>query len=218
MKTRLPCTSKAADLLKFFKKIPDPVTLDKKVDVDYFKQAGYSATSSASLVDILNRMGFIDANQQPTALWSEYTSSENRDGVLAAALKKTYAELFRKMMCPYLADDESILEYMRASVDATPREMMDCLETFRALSSIADFQDILEDDEGIEPLKDVQVPPQWAPPQLESGQPEQELTWPFAPRAAGSPVNLHIHIDPHTPDEKIETIFKYMRKYLLGKE
>jgi hypothetical protein len=31
-------------------------------------------------------------------------------------------------------------------------------------------------------------------------------------------VNLQVHIDPNTPDEKIETIFKNMRKYLLGQE
>jgi hypothetical protein len=62
------------------------------------------------------------------------------------------------------------------------------LDTFRALCELADFQN----DMYVEgPAPSVKVNPNLQ-------------------------LNIQVHIDPNTPDAKIDAIFKSMRKYLLS--
>ena len=175
-----------------------------EIDAAYIKKLGFSASSAANLQGILKQLGFVDDNSKASPIWSDFVSSDDRARILAAAIKTAYSGLFKEMMCPYLRDDESLLDYFRSKVDAKPSELEYCLETFRALSEMADFQDSLNDFDYVEPA----VTPKM--PELE--------TLPRLKVDSNLPVNIQIHIDPNTPDEKIETIFKYMRKYLLEKE
>jgi len=73
------------------------------------------------------------------------------------------------------------------------------LQTFRNLSELADFQDILC---------------QAGPGGTASETPENVSKVKVNPNLQ---FNIQVHIDPNTPDAKIELIFKNMRKY-LGKE
>ena len=173
-----------------------------EVDAACIKKLGFSAASSASLLEILKMLEFVDDNQRATAVWASYISSDDRARVLATAIKTAYPGLFKKMMCPYLAGDELILDYFKVHVDISPREMEYALETFRALCELADFQDLLDDFESVEPIRTVKIPE------------AENLTQ--VKMDPNLQMNIQIHIDPNTPDEKIETIFKYMRKYLLG--
>jgi hypothetical protein len=64
------------------------------------------------------------------------------------------------------------------------------LETFRALNELADFQNIVSDNDSNQavPTEEEKMPEVKVNPNLQ--------------------LNIQIHIDPDTPDEKIETIFK----------
>ena len=75
------------------------------------------------------------------------------------------------------------------------------VETFRRLSDLADFQDLLCKEGPYE--------------ELPSNKKETLADVKINPNLQ---LNIQIHIDPGTPDEKIDTIFKNMRKYLLEKE
>jgi hypothetical protein len=201
---QIPCTNKAADIIKLLGKLAKGGLPDTKVDADFIKKMGFSAVSATSLVEILKKLGFVDESEQASAIWAGYASSDDRDRILAAAIKTAYSGLFKEMMCPYLGDDESLLEFIKANVKASPREMEYCLETFRALCELADFQDSLNDYDYVEPMGPVKIPETEMLPQVKVDPNMQ--------------INIQIHIDPNTPDAKIETIFKYMRRYLLGKE
>jgi hypothetical protein len=204
MPINVPCTNKAGDILKFLRKMPGSAIPLSPIDDAYIKKLGISASSAANLQGILKQLGFVDDNLKASSVWSDYVSSDDRARILAAAIKTAYPGLFKEMMCPYLGDDESLLDYFKSKVSGTPREIEYCLETFRALSEMADFQDTLNDYDYVEPAVTPKMPELETIPQLKVD-PNLQM-------------NIQIHIDPNTPDEKIETIFKYMRKYLLGKD
>jgi len=207
MKIKWPSISKPGDLLKFLENMPGQNVPEGPVEAAAIKRMGYSAASSNSLAGILKFLGFAGEDGHPAALWSEFVASEDRAGLLAKVISRAYAGLFKDVMYPYLADDEIVLEYINAYVEATPKEMEQGLATFRALCSLADFQDVPEEYESVENFKEVQ-------PSIEDYIPD----FPSVTVDPNVQMNIQIHIDANTPDEKIETIFKAMRKYLLAKE
>jgi hypothetical protein len=198
----VPCTSRPEDLAKFLEILPSVDVPPGEVGTAYFKTLGFSAASGRHLLEILKILGFVGASGMPSTLWPEYVAAANKGLVLAAAVKKAYAEFFKEVLCPYLEDDEVILDFLKRNVEASPRDWELMLQTFRTLVAPADFQDLLCVDNDPAPAAPV---PESLP-------------------AAGIKVNpnlqvsIQVHIDPSTPDEKIETIFKNMRKYLLGKD
>jgi hypothetical protein len=202
MVAQVPFTTKAGDIIKLFQKLPAAGLPKGKVDAVSIKKMGFTTSSSASLQDILLKLGFVDEKEGASAIWAGYISSDDRGMILASAIKKAYSGLFKEMMCPYLGDDKALLEYFKAHVNASPRELEYCLETFRAICEMADFQDSLND-------------------YVESVPSVEKLVNDLLPSVKVDPklqMNIQIHIDANTPDEKIDTIFKSMRKYLLGKE
>jgi hypothetical protein len=199
--TKYPYTNRPEDVTKLLQRLKNNEPPAGKIGSSYLKSMGFSTTSGSYLLDILKKLGFMDAENQPTASWRDYAASDSRGLVLAAALKNTYPELFKSMLCPYLEGDESLIEFFeREEPETTPRERGLVVMTFRALSEPADFQDLMCPDEGSRPM---QAAPEQSAPMVK-----------VDPRIQ---LNIQIHIDPATPDAKIEAIFRNMQKYLLGK-
>jgi hypothetical protein len=202
MSIEVPYTTKPEDVIKFLKLLPSKDMPQDKIEAGYFKSLGFSLSSGNHLLKIMRQIGFLDESDKPSANWSRYLTEEKRGLVLAAGIKKAYAGLFQTTNSPYLEDDESLLDYLKHDVKSSPKDLELMLQTFRNLSELADFQDILC-EEGVGGLV-----PAAAIPETE---PEVKVN----PHLQ---LSIQIHIDPNTPDDKIETIFKNMRRYLLGKE
>jgi hypothetical protein len=194
-----PYTNKPEDISRLLRLLPTKEVPATKITADYFKSLGFYPGSGKHLLDILKILGFLDEKDEPSILWKDYVANERRGIILAVAIKKTYARLFEVSFCPYLEEDDAILDFLKSGVKASRKEMMFMLETFRALNELADFQDVMSDigaskatlaEENIMP--DVKVNPNLQ-------------------------LNIQIHIDPNTSDEKVETIFKNLHKYLLEK-
>jgi hypothetical protein len=97
--------------------------------------------------------------------------------------------------------DENLIDYFKKEEPTTTlKDMGLILETFRRLSDLADFQDLMCVEESVG----------YTPPTTEEVVPEVKVN-------PNLQLNIQIHIDPNTPEEKIEAIFKNMQKYLLGK-
>ena len=200
--SKYPITTRPEDVTKLLQKIQTvEIPPNKKIDVSYIKSLKFSLNSSESLLDILKKLGFINEKDEPSIIWSTYIRDENRGSILASAIKKAYPELFDLIFCPYLEGDETLTEFFKhEEPELTNKDLGYLIDTFRNLSDLADFQDIMCEGESQEctssqeePMANVKVNPNLQ-------------------------LNIQIHIDPNTPDEKIETIFKNMRKYLLEKE
>lgn len=199
---KLPYINRPDDLTLLMQKLPGLEVRGGKIDVSYIKSLGFSAASSKQLMVILKMLGFVDEQDLPSSVWVQYKTNKERALVLAAAIKNAYPFLFDMVFCPYLEGDDTIIEiFKHEEPRASSRDMSLMVDTFRRLSDLADFQDLLhvEEAEGLtsddeeKAAPDVKVNP--------------NLQW-----------NIQVHIDPNTPDEKIEVIFKAMRKYLLDKK
>ncbi len=201
--TKFPFTTKPEDIPVLLKKLQSQETPVEKIGVDFIKKLGFSTSSSNYLLEILRKLRFVDAQEEPSDTLKAYIFEKQKSGlILASAIKSTYQELFKGILCPYLEGDESLLEiFKREESKTTPKNMNLLLDTFRNISELADFQDILCTGE----------------PAVETSSQAEKL----AANVKVNPnlqLNIQIHIDPDTPDEKIEVIFKNMQKYILGKE
>jgi hypothetical protein len=198
MTLEVPYSTRPEDITRLFQILPAAAVPAGEIGAAYFKSLGFSAASGRHLLDILKKLGFIEDSGIPAATWSEYASAASKGLVLAAAIKKAYPQLFKRSFCPYLDDDEVLLDFFKNTVEATPRDMELMLQTFRCLIEPADFQELLA----------VEGPP---------SQVKEEATGATVKVNPNLQLNIQVHIDPGTSDEKIEVIFKNMRKYLLGK-
>jgi Family of unknown function (DUF5343) len=197
----LPFTTKPEDVVKLLKLIPTLEVPAHSVNTAYLKTLGFSQSSRAHLLDILQKLGFVSAGEEPSDIWKEYALGENRGQILAAAIKAVYPNLFAKVFCPYLEPDDDVIDYLRPKDEkVSARDLNFMLDTFRALCELADFQN----DLGGEKPDGKALSPAGNPASVKVN-PNLQL-------------NIQVHIDPNTPDAKIDAIFKSMRKYLLEHE
>jgi hypothetical protein len=197
----LPFTTKPEDVVKLLKLIPTLEVPAHSANIAYLKTLGFSQSSSAHLVDILQKLGFVSADEEPSDIWKEYALGEGRGQILAAAGKAVYPNLFAKVFCPYLEPDDDVIDYLRPKDEkVSTRDLNFMLDTFRALCELADFQNVMGVEEPAK--KALSTTGNLAPVKVN---PNLQL-------------NIQIHIDPNTPDAKIDVIFKSMRKYLMEKE
>jgi hypothetical protein len=197
----LPFTSKPEDVIKLLKLIPTLEVPAHSVNSAYLKTLGFSQSSSAHLVDILQKLGFVRAGGESSDIWKEYALGEGRGQVLASAVKAAYPNLFAKVFCPYLEPDDEVIDYLRPKDEkVSARELNFVLDTFRALCELADFQNVM----GVE-----------APAAKALSTTGSLASVKVNPNLQ---LNIQIHIDPNTPDAKIDAIFKSMRKHLLEHE
>jgi hypothetical protein len=202
MVSEFPYTNKPEDIAKLLNLLPVIEPPKNKADKAYIKSLGFSASSSDHLHNILKLLGFIDDSDKATVIWAEYRADQGKRGRLfAACFKQAYLDLFERTMCPYLEDDGSLYDIFKNRTKASEKKITFMLETFRVMNEFADYQDLMDGSKSNALLT----------PATHETEPQvivnPNLQW-----------NIQVHIDPNTPDDKIETIFKNMRKYLLGKE
>jgi len=200
-----PFTTRPEDVATLLLGITRIEVPSRPLQMAFFKALGISGSSGKHLLNILKILKFADESGLPTEAWKEYTNSENRGTILAEALANAYPALFQDIFCPYLAEDETLLEYFKQHTQASPKDLELMLQTFRALCEPADFQDMLLPDEAMKMSAQLAASSRGENVPAVKVEPNLQFT-------------IQIHIDPATPDEKIEVIFKYMRKYLLGKD
>ena len=111
MTFEIPYTKRPEDVNKLLQILPAAKMPADKVDAIYLKSLGFSDSSSKHLFDILKMLGFIDDNDKPSAIWLAYVADEKRGLILASAIKKAYPDLFKFILCPYLEDDQVILDF-----------------------------------------------------------------------------------------------------------
>jgi hypothetical protein len=202
MDIEFPYTPKPEDLTKLLSQLPDIEVPAVKADSAFFKTLGFTASSSKYLINILNLLGFINDSNSASEVWKNYRTDEQRNRLFAFRVKQAYLELYQKVMCPYLEEDDTLYDYFMNRTKSSPKIILAMVETFHILNNYADYQDLM-DDSGYNGLL-TDKPEMKKEPQIKV---DPNPQW-----------NIQVHIDPKTPDEKIEIIFKNMRKYLLGKD
>jgi hypothetical protein len=198
MEYTVPYTNRPEDITRLLDLLTCQAVPNEAIEAGTINKWGFTPVSSGHLVRILQQLGFIDSDNRATDVWKQYAAEENRGVVLASALKKAYSTLFKNYLCPYLEDDYNLTDCFQQTLDVPLKDANIMVKTFQYLAEKADFQDLLEEEAPKTPAKGT------LPETSIKVNPNLQL-------------NIQIHIDPQTPDEKIEAIFKNMQKYLLNK-
>jgi len=82
-------------LKEFLNKIKSKeLGVPEKVTIDYLESIGYKSTNDRPIIRVLKSIGFLDDNGVPTQDLKDFRTEKSKQ-VMAAALRKTYAELFK---------------------------------------------------------------------------------------------------------------------------
>lgn len=176
---------------------PDKLNFAYFRDTWLFKNAQYGA-----VLDILVDMEFLDNSGTPTELYAECQNPVIAKRAIAKGIINAYPELFKAYPKAYSHPKKDLEGYFKQQTGKTGSTIGMMLTTFNTLCGEADFSDTniteIKTTENVT-AKDSK----------------------YSPRIKVEPnvqINIEIHIAHDTPDDKIETIFKKMRQYLLSNE
>ena len=175
----------------------------QKVTHKYLESAGFTSSNDRPLIGVMRSLGFLDSSNAPTNVWQSYRDQNRSKGVLAEAIRTAYSDLFAMYDDAFSKDDGALRSYFSSKTDVGQSTINLILLTFKTLCKLADFEAATM----VAPV----TKPTVLPPSQEGITPEVKI-------APSLQLNIEIHIAADTPDDKIETIFKNMRKYLLSSE
>jgi len=157
----------------------------------------------SAVIDILKDMDFIDNAGNPTPLYAEYQNRNLAKVAAAKGIKNAYQQLFNVYKNAHSLPKTTIEGFFTQQTGKTGSVLEKMVSTFKVLCSLADFSQIPE------PTKEVVA---------EEGREEIKTKRIISHDIELTPniqVNIGINIAADTPDDKIEVIFKNMKKYLL---
>lgn len=174
-----------------------------KVTFNYLESAGFKSKNDRPLITIMKFIGFLDSSGIPTDAWRSYRDPKRSKAVLAGAIRAGYSDLFAMYEDAFSKDNEMLRSYFSSKTDVGKSTIAYIVLTFKTLCKYADF----EAAPAIAPVPKPTVP-----------LPSPEGVTPEVKVAPSLQLNIEIHIAADTSDDKIETIFKNMKKYLLTNE
>jgi len=154
------------------------------------------------VVTVLKDMEFLDSSNVPKELYAEYQNPSVAKQALAKGIRNAYPELFKAYPNAQSLPKTELEGYFRQQTGKAGSVLDKIVSTFRTLCSLANFT--------VAPA--IKGVPTREPVQLEG---EEERRVRVEPRIQ---LNIEIHIAADTPDDKIETIFKNIKQYLLTNE
>ena len=192
-----------AQITKLFDKVqktgrPDKLNFRYVRDTWLLKNEQYR-----SVLDILEDMEFIDNSGVPSDLYAQYQNPKVAKGALATGIKRAYPELFKAYPQAYSLSKSDLEGYFKQQTGKAGSVLGKMIYTFRTLCTLADFS-------AVKGALAEEVPKYaYEEPQKE------KIGVRVKPNIY---INFEIHIPPEMTDEKIETIFKNMKRYLLTNE
>ena len=209
------------DFLSQIKRVRDP----KSVDYDWLKKLSFEQRNDRAFYRVLQYIEFVSEANETTDLWRSYRVDGELSGSMATAIVQGYSELFAMYEEAWnCTDDELKSVFKQAGASDRVAEMT--LSTFRALCSLADFEQT-EDVTSTVSI-DNDKPAKDSPP-LGQGAPLKESTAPVASKPGTRPVevgsfspkvhiDIQIHIDPDADPAQIDEIFASMAKHLFNND
>ena len=198
----------AAQLTKILEKVqktgrPDKLNFRYARDTWLLKNAQYSA-----VIDILKDMGFIDNAGVPTDLYAQYQNENIAKEALATGIKKAYPALFKAYPEAYSMSKADLEGYFKQQTGKAGSVLEKMVSTFRKLCSLADFSAVKGAPVEGAPVEELPI-------YSHEEQQKEKVGVRIKPEIC---INIEIHISPEMTDEKIEAIFKNMKRYLLTNE
>ncbi len=202
-KFSFPYTPSPKNVTELFEKIQKIGVPKSKVNFNYLKSIGFKSSYDEYLVGVLKLLGFVTADGSPSSRWQDYGVKGQARSVMASAIRDAYSELFHLYTDAQKQTDAALVDFFKGQTGASDKDVNHMVQTFKNLRALADFEPAPAESS-------VSEPPVHLPTKGEA-----------APQVKVAPnlqFNIEIHIAADTSDDKIETIFKNMKKYLLSNE
>ena len=194
-----PYTLKHSSLEDFLQKMsdrPEP----KKVTQIYLKSLGYTSSNDWALANVLKFIGFIEGSK-PTDLFRNFRDTQKQKGVMAQAIRDSYAGLLELSEKLSEIDDQSLENFFRTATGRGDRMLKATINAFKTLCKFADF--------GAPPVTPVPTPPTPTPT-------PGRVQLPITPERVRLDVSIRIEL-PVTQDADVyDKIFKSLKKHLLN--
>ena len=193
--------SNTKKLREFIETIPTR-KVPEKVNQPYLVKAGYKSTGDRPIIKVLKFAGFLNDQGGPTEFYSGYLDSLKQKGIMAAAVKQAYSDLFAMYDDACSKDNEALVNFFRTESGLGQQAVQYMVATFKVLCDLADFDKI---DVSTSQIKQTSI------------RKDGQLIQHTLTTERGMTVNLNIQLTlPATEDATIyDAFFKSMRKHLL---
>jgi len=195
---------KTGSLKEFLEKVKSKeLGTPEKVTIDYLASIGYKSTNDRPIIRVLRSIDFIDESGKPKQNFSDFRT-EKSGQVMAAALRKTYADLFSTYPDPLKKSSEDLENFFATGKPTITKPTLGLyVDTFKTLCDFADF--------GVPPVEGEAKG-------KEEEKKEEKKGIPQIPE--GITINLNIQLTlPVTDDAKVyENIFKALKEQLFTRD
>lgn len=176
----------------------------QKVTQGYLGKVGFKSANDRAILPVLKHIGFMDASGTPTERWQAYRNRQRAPGVLAIAIRSSYADLFQTYPDAHRKDTEALRNYFSAHTKVADRALSAIVTTFKALCELAHF-------EKAEPVEATVIEPTEEPSR------KTVRTTVHREEPAGITVNINIQITvPETDKPEVyDKFFAALKKNLI---
>lgn len=207
--TRFPY-AKAPKKLESFLRDIQRFGKPEKASNKWLKSSGYTSSNDASMLSVLQFIGFLDSSRIPTDAWQSYRDQSKSKHVLANSILHGYSMLFEHSPAAETLSREELTNFFRGKTSLGDSAIERMVSTFQVLCSLADFSVTSANGAGTssngKATSTGEGTPLVAPPQsIESPTPTLHI-------------DFQVHIAADAPPEQIDKIFESMAKHLYNKE
>ena len=195
---------KTGSLKKFLERVKSKdLGVPDKVSIAYLASVGYKSSNDRPIIRVLKSINFIDRSGVPTQAFKDFRT-ERSGQVMADALRKTYADLYKTYSEPLKKSRGDLENFFAKGKPSLKKYTLGLyVDTFKTLCEFADFKAV--------PAK----------PKAEVKEPEKkvvEAAQVTTKTPAGVTINLNIQLTlPATEDATVyDKIFKALKENLLS--
>lgn len=197
---KFPYTTKPSSLRKLLQDIPKKPK-PPKFDGGLLKSWGFPDNNDYTVLRVLKAVGLLNANSEPTDLYTQYMRIGVGPAALAEPIKKLYEPLFNASHAPFKESTEQLQNLFNIHSGGGARALDAQIQTFKALCENTSFEAL--------------SPAPFAASSV-TGAPSAA---PVSP-VLGSPVvniNLHIHLPENKTRRDYEAIIEDIGRYIFGR-
>ncbi len=176
-----------------------------KVNREYLKSIGYTSSNDWYMIRVLKSIDFLNKSGVPTQSFKDFRT-EKSSQVMASALRKTYAELFKIYPQPHQKSKGNLENFFAEKKPKLKKSTLGLfVDTFKTLCEFADFGAV-----PVTPKAEV----------VEAEKRVAEVAEVTTITPTGVTINLNIQLTlPATEDATIyDKIFKSLKENLLSRD
>ena len=141
--TNYPYILKTGSIKKFLEKIPS-IGVPDKVNLKLIYTLDFRSTNDRAILAVLKFLKFVDDSGVPTDRYKNYRDKSKSSSVLANSIREAYYELFKVYSDAYNKDHKTLQNFFSTHTSLGERAVKSTVETFKALCSMANFEQDFE--------------------------------------------------------------------------